>query len=1282
MPNNDFDRDDMSGLGDSASGSISSKLKDIGRSAGRKAKKFGIDLLKRGGKSVVAEFGSTVAKVTSHKFKVIACGVAAGVFAAIVVIMAMGDVLTEERGTAQSYSLENEEMNVTGINEDGVRGIIALTEPQALKTAYYRLMSCTSYTKMVYDGEDFVSYTFYDPENPDAVTEDARSDFASLRDYNENERYFLLSADFIMMADEIMHDYTIYYPEQVIKPVYMEEAESEDGRPVVKTHLLIDDGDAEELKEGSGEDGSEEDNTEHTNDLYEDVVSRTFEKRDDGSYYEPTDNEEDTVSGIWDYGLGSAVTYEVGEKNVWREGTITTREVERSSTDANGNTTYWIETVTVNEPFRYSVPLEGKKDNEYGNQIKYEDPLLKEMFENNTDVYPIKIPLISSAALFSGSVTYNYEVKETRTPFSEGTTYTQSDDITRYAYTTDHNGNPLYETRDGETVMTIPEKVGEEKDVLGFEYIDDYYAKYVNYVPVGLENDMNFEERTSETYDLLTDLGLLKPYTGEIGEVMQGPAVSLTGDDAEVDDSADDYASWNDVTALAHLIAAEAGDSKLDELMVGAVAVNRLKNGDYTSIYDVVSEGSGIGPDRQYACFWTDTGEKNEAGETIYAADGGTWAKAEPTDREIASAKQALTGEFALPSNVVFQSQSQLGELFMAVAPHYYCYPYGQSLSSEDSFSRTALSAAQLKAQASQLEASDNESAAEEGEDGGYNGEINTPNGGIGGQKLVEVTYYCSACNDPPGSDAIAWSGGPSGGHAVAGETCAMSAGSREALGVEYGDWIYIDGIGTRRVEDLCGTGLGTSIKSDRIVVDIYLQADNGVCKCDAAGTRTATAYKTTGEGGTTQQGYYSEETGLYYVDINNPYGYELFSPQVFDTYSATTTMSNLTDPDQPFYAKWFEDLVDTISGMIDSLVDQVFQEKDSELDGMYDYYDSPSSIEKAHDVVYQALAITQNKLYSDVIANFNEDSMDLIFVGNYNPNGLFGSGMTMVNGTGTTIEGFVSPTGSYYQPSKTYSEDQPFITLSTPSGISVQAVYNGTVTSVAHDSGTVVIRHTAENGDTYVVTYGNIDPSVSNGASVKTEQVIGKTRDGGLTIKVEKDGHPIDPMSVFYQPEYAAGSSAALVQIAMNELAKHGSETYPGLTYQQAFGTSTGTPWCAYFVAYCAREAGFVDSDLYPWDGYCPSVRDWFAARGQFVQASPGTVIPSPGDPILFDWQADGVADHIGIVLYYDPATNKIHTIEGNTSNAAGPTGPDNNLSEKEREYNYQIMGFCKIAA
>ncbi len=82
--------------------------------------------------------------------------------------------------------------------------------------------------------------------------------------------------------------------------------------------------------------------------------------------------------------------------------------------------------MTVNEPFRYSVPLEGKKDNEYGNQIKYEDPLLKEMFENNTDVYPIKIPLISSAALFSGSVTYNYEVKETRTPFSEGTTYTQS----------------------------------------------------------------------------------------------------------------------------------------------------------------------------------------------------------------------------------------------------------------------------------------------------------------------------------------------------------------------------------------------------------------------------------------------------------------------------------------------------------------------------------------------------------------------------------------------------------------------------------------------------------------------------------------------------------------------------------------------------------------------------------------------------------------------------------------------------------------------------------------
>ena len=41
----------------------------------------------------------------------------------------------------------------------------------------------------------------------------------------------------------------------------------------------------------------------------------------------------------------------------------------------------------------------------------------------------------------------------------------------------------------------------------------------------------------------------------------------------------------------------------------------------------------------------------------------------------------------------------------------------------------------------------------------------------------------------------------------------------------------------------------------------------------------------------------------------------------------------------------------------------------------------------------------------------------------------------------------------------------------------------------------------------------------------------------------------------------------------------------------------------------------------------------------------------PAPGDIAFFDWDGDGVSDHVGIVESCDGST--VHTIEGNSDDA-----------------------------
>ena len=93
--------------------------------------------------------------------------------------------------------------------------------------------------------------------------------------------------------------------------------------------------------------------------------------------------------------------------------------------------------------------------------------------------------------------------------------------------------------------------------------------------------------------------------------------------------------------------------------------------------------------------------------------------------------------------------------------------------------------------------------------------------------------------------------------------------------------------------------------------------------------------------------------------------------------------------------------------------------------------------------------------------------------------------------------------------------------------------------------------------------------------------------------------------------------------------------------------------PWCCAFVWDIFRMCGA--SNLF-YDGqrtaYCPTVLSWAKNNGMIVPFSQAQY----GDLVLFDWNGDGVADHIGFVESLQGST--LMTIEGNTSDASHSNG------------------------
>ena len=114
-----------------------------------------------------------------------------------------------------------------------------------------------------------------------------------------------------------------------------------------------------------------------------------------------------------------------------------------------------------------------------------------------------------------------------------------------------------------------------------------------------------------------------------------------------------------------------------------------------------------------------------------------------------------------------------------------------------------------------------------------------------------------------------------------------------------------------------------------------------------------------------------------------------------------------------------------------------------------------------------------------------------------------------------------------------------------------------------------------------------------------------------------------------------------AVVDIAKSQVGNVG-----GQPYWSWYGFNSRVEWCACFVSWCYGQMGLSE----PRFAACQSQGiPWFQSHGQWGGRDYANI--APGDAIFFDWDLEGSADHVGIVVGTDGS--RVYTVEGNSGDA-----------------------------
>lgn len=104
------------------------------------------------------------------------------------------------------------------------------------------------------------------------------------------------------------------------------------------------------------------------------------------------------------------------------------------------------------------------------------------------------------------------------------------------------------------------------------------------------------------------------------------------------------------------------------------------------------------------------------------------------------------------------------------------------------------------------------------------------------------------------------------------------------------------------------------------------------------------------------------------------------------------------------------------------------------------------------------------------------------------------------------------------------------------------------------------------------------------------------------------------------------SSGSQDIVEVAKSQIGNKG-----GQIYWSWYGFSSRVEWCACFVSWCANQCGYIEAGIIPKFANCQNKGvTWFKTVGLWKDAE---YTPKSGDIIFFDWENDGISDHVGIV-------------------------------------------------
>ena len=127
---------------------------------------------------------------------------------------------------------------------------------------------------------------------------------------------------------------------------------------------------------------------------------------------------------------------------------------------------------------------------------------------------------------------------------------------------------------------------------------------------------------------------------------------------------------------------------------------------------------------------------------------------------------------------------------------------------------------------------------------------------------------------------------------------------------------------------------------------------------------------------------------------------------------------------------------------------------------------------------------------------------------------------------------------------------------------------------------------------------------------------------------------------------------SKAQSQNGITESPPNSNKSPYGLWYEPSLN---GQKWCAMFVSWVFHHAGHPLGKIQSRNGihHCQSAHNYYKERGRL------TANPEPGDIVIYDWEGNGHADHIGIFIKWANANKTaIEAWEGNTSPASASDG------------------------